>query len=491
MPTSQNRRLSVPLPLQTGLEHRGVLGAGEGSLYPPAGAFEALGGREAVARLVEGLYDRIETDAVLRPAFGRDLTPEREKQKRFFEEWLGGSAGYFHAEWPPGLKAAHGAVSISRGMAERWLAHFLESLAGAAQDPAVISQIQPCVSRLALGLVNRPDEPAPGERLRCSSTGADLGEFLRGVQSEQAPRVSLREGSRLLLLAAVRGKVEAVQELLRQGVDPNAPALLPGSERTVSGLPLLPITPLCGALGRRRAAVVELLMQHGAQYDLFTAACVGDLEAVEALLDRAPELVNAQDPASDVARVTPLMHAVLSGQSGVAQLLLLRGATVGVNGVRLIRAAANRGDAALTDLLLAYGGDPSSLGPGRWVLYPDIAERLLARGANVNHGPERSWIGLCCTGNSGHPENLPLARALLRCGADVSARYGGGTALHCAAKAGFARVVEALIEHGADVNALTDRGQTPLDLLESAGKSVDVEPVRRVLIAHGARRRTR
>ena len=50
-----------------------------------------------------------------------------------------------------------------------------------------------------------------------------------------------------------------------------------------------------------------------------------------------------------------------------------------------------------------------------------------------------------------------------RCGADVAARYGGRTALHCAAKAGFAGIVDALIEHGGDVNALDDGGQTPLD----------------------------
>jgi hypothetical protein len=45
-----------------------------------------------------------------------------------------------------------------------------------------------------------------------------------------------------------------------------------------------------------------------------------------------------------------------------------------------------------------------------------------------------------------------------------------------------------LIEHGADVNALNDRGQTPLDELEDAGRSIDREPVRRLLIARGARR---
>jgi ankyrin repeat protein len=77
---------------------------------------------------------------------------------------------------------------------------------------------------------------------------------------------------------------------------------------------------------------------------------------------------------------------------------------------------------------------------------------------------------------------------MLRYGADVTALYKGRTALHCAAKAGFVHVVEALIECGGDLNALNERGQTPLDEVEDAGKSIDRESVRRLLIAHGARR---
>jgi truncated hemoglobin YjbI/ankyrin repeat protein len=501
---------AVPLPIQTGLDHRGVFVPGEcaapcvasllppAPLFPPAGTFEALGGREAVAKLVDRFYDRIETDTVLRPAFSRDLTTEREKVKLFFEAWFGGPPTYFDAGWRLGLKATHGGISISRGMAGRWVRHFLASLAEAAQDPSIVIGIEPLISRLAMSLVNRADEPVPGERLRGSYSGAD-SRFLLPVQRDDVtgiaaaatayPQVIARHGPRLLLIAAVRGKADAARELLRQGVDVNAPAMLPGAEATAHGMPMLQITPLCGALARRRDAVVKLLVEHGARYDIFTASCVGDLDAVRELLDRAPELADARDPAGDVAQITPLMHAVYFGQLDVARLLLQRGATVGVNSVRLVRAAADRGREAMTDLLLEHGADAASIGAGPWVTYPAIADKLLARGADVNQQPG-AWIGICCTGNSGHKENAALARAMLRCGADVSPRYGGRTALHCAAKAGFVHVVEALIESGGDVNALNDRGQTPLDEVDDAGRSIDQEPVRRLLIAHGARRRT-
>lgn len=487
----------MPLQIQASLHYRGGFGPSVASLFPPAGTFEALGGREAVARLVDGLYDRLETDTVLRPAFSRDLTKEREKVKLFFEAWFGGSPTYFDAGWPPGLIAAHGPVSISRGMAGRWVGHFLNSFAEAVKDPTIVTYIKPLISRLAMGLVNREDEPVPREHLRCGAYSAD-SRFLPCVQRDDAegiadlaaayPQVIPGQGPRLLLVAAVRGKVRAAEALLRQGVDANAVAMLQGSEASAYGLPMLRITPLCGALAKRRESLVKLLIEHGAQFDIFTAAFVGDLDSVGELLDLAPELANADDPACDVAQITPLMHAVLAEQVEVARLLLQRGATVGLNSVRLVRAAANRGNEALTNLLLEHGADPASIGAGTWVLCPGIAEKLLARGADVNQ-ESGAWVGMCCTGNSGHKENAAFARAMLRCGADVSARYKGGTALHCAVKAGFTQVAEALIKHGGYVNSLDAQGKTPLDALEAAGKSIDREPVRRLLIAYGAQPR--
>ena len=490
----EQKSVSMPLQIQTSLLHRGGFGPNTASLFPPPETFEALGGREAVARLVDKLYDRFEADPVLRPAFSRDLTHERERVKLFFEAWLGGSSTYFDADWPPGLQAAHGAVSISRGMAGRWVGHFLDAFAEAVADPTIITHIKPLIARLAMGLVNRTEEPVPGDRLRCSATNSDP-RFLNCIQREDTeglvelaatdPHVMAGQGPRLLLMAAVRGKTEAVKTLLRLGVDVNAVAMLPGSEASACGLPTLRITALCGALARRRDAVVKLLVEHGAQYDIFTAAFVGDLVGVERLLDLAPQLADANDPACDVARITPLMHAVVAEQVAIAQMLLQRGATVGVNSVRLLRAAANRGREELTDLLLEHEADPTSLGAENWVLYPALAAKLRARGANVNLAPG-AWVGLCCTGNSGHKENAALAQALLRYGADVTARYKGSTALHCAAKAGFAQVVEALIAYGADVHARNDQGNTPLEALKTAGRSIDQEPVRRLLIAQGA-----
>ncbi len=491
---------SISLSVQASLDHRSAFGARPKSthlsLFPPAGTFAAMGGRTAVARLVDGLYDRIEADTVLRPAFNRDLLRERARQKRFFEAWFGGAATFFDAAWPPGLQAAHEPVSISRGMAARWLGHFLAAFAEAVNDPTLIAGIKPLITRLAYGLVNRTEEPVPGERLRDVANPRLLQLVRRddvaGLAAAAAaePQVFQMHGPKLLLVAAMCGKSRAATELLRQGVDVNAVALPPGGDAKRYDLPMLRITPLCAALATRRDAIVNLLVEHGAYYDIFSAAFLGDCDAVEELLDLGPTLADAPDPGCDVAQVTPLLHAAFTGQLEIARLLLARGATVGANSVRLVRAAANRGDEALTELLLEHGADPTAIGAGAWVIYPAIADKLVAQGADLNHEPG-AWIGLCCTGNSGHKENVALARAMLRCGADVTALYKGRTALHCAAKAGFVHVVEALIEYGGDVNALDEQGQTPLDEVETAGKSVDRSPVQRLLSAQGARRSKR
>lgn len=480
--------MATPLAITTDLSHRGV-GHPEALDLPPD-TFGHFGGREAVAQLVDGLYDRIERDAYLRGAFARTLDREKEAQKQFFEAWLGGSQGYFEADWMPGLRARHYHLFLSPGIAERWLTHVSASLAEIPTDPALKSAIESRTRHLAAMMVNRDEEPRPDQHLRCCGTGRDALPFLNAVRRDdaatldrlaaEAPSFIPAHGASQLLIASLRGKANSAEALIRHGAPVNTPTILPGSQASTHRFPQLPITPLCAALAKRRFPVVQILHNHDAKYDIFTAAFLGDLSAVETALAQDPRLADAADPACDVARITPLVHAVAMGRLEVGQLLFAHGATVRGSGLRMLRLAANRGDLPLTALLLDHGVDPAPIGPGEWVTFPEVADRLVTRGADVNR-PPWAWIHMSCTGNSGHKERPDLVAALLRCGADVQARYNGRTALHHLARAGFARAAELVLEAGADVNALSDSGRTSLEEVDFAAPSIDRQAIRRVL----------
>lgn len=242
--------------------------------------FARIGGRAAVDALIDGLYDRIETDAVLRPLFGRDLTNERLAQKRFFTDWLGGDGNY-GTHLP--LKHRHDLLPITRPLAARWLAHFHGSLEGAVSDADARRVIYDNTRVLAMALVNEGDPPSA---LRARPHGACL-RYKPAIESLQLARrgdvVGLREliqaapdvltsvphAASLLHLAVFAGRGSVVELLLESGVDVDKPSPIE---------PLIFVTPLCTARLKRRHDIEAMLLRRGAHEDIFTHAFLGDIE---------------------------------------------------------------------------------------------------------------------------------------------------------------------------------------------------------------------
>jgi hypothetical protein len=80
---------------------------------------------------------------------------------------------------------------------------------------------------------------------------------------------------------------------------------------------------------------------------------------------------------------------------------------------------------------------------------------------------------------------------LIELGAQVNAGAGGysGTPLHCAVDGKNMAAVEALLAHGADVNAKNRDGQTPLEYGLQRASNIDLEgmaPIARRMLAAGA-----
>lgn len=97
-----------------------------------------VGGADAVARIVDGFYVRIEADEHMRPIYPEDLEPGKERLKLFFEQWLGGQPRYSELYGHPRLRRRHFPFVIDERAAGRWLRHMRESM----QDEGVPEEAQ-------------------------------------------------------------------------------------------------------------------------------------------------------------------------------------------------------------------------------------------------------------------------------------------------------------------------------------------------------------
>jgi truncated hemoglobin YjbI/ankyrin repeat protein len=504
----------------TVIEHRRLLDHPPG-FRPFRGTdlFERIGGQAATDRLVGLLYEGIGDDDQLRPLFPRDIAHSRSMSKLFFAEWLGGPRRYSEQAYA-GLGHSHDGLPITPALADRWLGHFHRAMVStvAAEDDrgAIFAQVRSLAMALVSGQVAPPTPPGrskkPGRGGESKSGPRPVAWCGIGARSVARARdlahrgdaagvgAALAEAPDLLLpsyaaaimqAAALAGRAEIVRLLLDDGVGADHPFYLPVGVTGAAFERVVFVTPLCAARMKRRSAVESLLLAAGAHEDVFTSAFLGDLTSLEQMLTADPGLARATDPAVDVLGITPVEHAVAGGHASALRLILGHVAHPRAGYVRALRGAAAQGSMAMTELLLAHGADATRIGVGRWVLHPELAPLLASRGAAIDSSG--SWIGASCTGNQGRKDDPEYVRALLRHGARATDRRAGdpegatgvralnATALHYAARAGFLRTIEVLLDHGADPDARDSNGRTPLDWLEQAAPSVSRPAVRNLI----------
>ena len=310
-------------------------------------------------------------------------------------------------------------------------------------------------------------------------------------------RVSKADLSGALQIAAKRGDMELVNQLISLKADINTPA---GSDSR---------TPLQAAAGGGHMEIVEKLLAKGADTNasaswdngrtaLQAAAEGGHLEVVEKLLAEGAD-INAS--AGLNRGRTALQAAAEGGHMEVVEKLLAEGADINAStskdyGRTASQAAAEGGHSEVVEKLLAEGADinaSAGLNRGRTALqaaaeggHLEVVEKLLAKGADVdalasNFGGRTA---LQAAAEGGHME---VVETLLAKGADVNALASGGigrTALQAAAEGGHMEVVETLLAKGADVNALASEyyGRTALQAAAEQGHMEVVE----TLLAKGA-----
>ena len=279
-------------------------------------------------------------------------------------------------------------------------------------------------------------------------------------------------GRTMLWEAVYRGKLEVVQFLLERGADINLPGCYHIEHR-------LEITPYCVARREGRNLVADYLLEHGAKIDIHTAAYLGDYDAVRSHLDNDASLVNsgylqtvmlpAGAPVTfehrETAWATPLCYAVMGRNLAVIELLISRGATIAPYSERLLDYAVVVERVDIAKLLLENGADASKA-PRILDDNFEMVRLFKAHGvapADINVQNHMGWppLVIACRGDKGeHPLEI---QTLLALGADIDVRnHKGKTALHYAAKAGFLKVINLLIEKGATIDAPDKNGETPL-----------------------------
>ena len=277
-----------------------------------------------------------------------------------------------------------------------------------------------------------------------------------------------KSGRTVLHAVADGGNVEAIRFLAKHGADlaavddkgftplhhavmedPNAPAVaaLIEAGADVNATGKVGITPLTlaiiqnGFISRgealaENAACIKLLLDHKTRLDVLSAAGLGRIGALKAMIARKEPLEVELVPFK--MRVSALHVAAMSGQAETTRLLIQAGA----------------------DVKSSTGGDMGTpLHAGARAGQGQIVKLLLDAGADPNTATDREGLPIHAAAERGH---AGVVAQLLDAGCDVNAPgHSGRTPLIEAASRGRVEVVKLLLARGADAVGKPDT-DTPL-----------------------------
>ena len=275
----------------------------------------------------------------------------------------------------------------------------------------------------------------------------DLAAVRSLIGSETDVDAPQGDGATALHWAAHRSDLEATELLLEAGAEVNAANALGA-------------TPLWLAAKNGAAGIAERLLDAGAdpnvtlrmgETPLMSAARSGSLAVVEMLLDRGADVNAAERERGQTA----LMWAAAQQHAGVVRLLAERGADLHARTQvweQLENTAGNTNTSG--NFRMRHGGSTALLFAAR---NGDLAtaRALVEAGADVDDTAAAGSSALVIAAHSGHG---PLGVYLLEEGADPNVAAAGYTALHAATLRGQAALAAALLAHGADLDAIVERG---------------------------------
>lgn len=90
--------------------------------------YDAVGGLPFFIDLVDGFYEGVDVDPLLRPLYPEDLTESRRHLAGFLAQYWGGPGTYSAERGHPRLRMRHVPFVIGEAERDAWLRHMLGSL---------------------------------------------------------------------------------------------------------------------------------------------------------------------------------------------------------------------------------------------------------------------------------------------------------------------------------------------------------------------------
>lgn len=90
--------------------------------------YDDVGGEPTFRALVDGFYERVATDPVLRPMYPDDLQSAKERLTLFLMQFWGGPKTYSEQRGNPRLRMRHLPFPIDTGARDVWVGHMLAAL---------------------------------------------------------------------------------------------------------------------------------------------------------------------------------------------------------------------------------------------------------------------------------------------------------------------------------------------------------------------------
>ncbi|KAE8445875.1 hypothetical protein EG329_012799 [Mollisiaceae sp. DMI_Dod_QoI] len=295
-------------------------------------------------------------------------------------------------------------------------------------------------------------------------------------------------GRTALQRASENGDLEMCQTLLQASADVNAAP----SESRYTPLQAPSTTALCAAVASQDYELVALLLEYGADVNDRRGRCTALEEATRLNNGRLVKLLLSvgADPSEDKS----IVNAV--EVQNLELVLIFVEACATINDHALCAAIKTK-NLHIVRILLAAGANPNITGVdsyedtplvqavqlGEQVGMPFI-QALIEAGADCDGNPLLSGLNALQTAcRKGH---IKVIQYLLDRGADLNwpaARHHGRTALQAAVEFGDANFVRSLIEKGADVNAPASEGPGGYTALQIAILKRKIDLVRILLDA--------